>query len=160
MEWAKESCDCSLLIICAVMLLSFKNFSLYHYTSIGMMNPSSYVCKKCALQWAIFLPRDVGGLIHVLQPTICFLFFHFHPSHTAQDTIIQGVSKPCAQQSRIRREDFSMASNATIISYTIPQLLTIRRVTSRWNQLSTLETAYDDLAVIPSFIEYLKRNGV
>ena len=48
-----------------------------------------------------------------------------------------------------------MASNATIISYTIPQLPTIHRVISRWNQLSILEIASDDLAAILSFIEYL-----
>ena len=28
-----------------------------------MINPSSNVCRKCGLQWAIFIPRDVVGLI-------------------------------------------------------------------------------------------------
>ena len=38
-----------------------------------MMNPSSDVCKKCALQWAIFVPRYFVGLIHVLPLSI---FYH------------------------------------------------------------------------------------
>ena len=56
------------------------------------MNPFFDVCKKRASQWAIFLPRDVVGLIYVLNLSNLIISVWITPFFSAQSCFKCGQS--------------------------------------------------------------------